>query len=190
MARLQEHYKNVVRSSMREQFRYKNTMAIPYLRKIVLNSCVGNVTQDKKDFTLVTETFAAITGQKPVITKAKRSVAGFKLKKGMPIGVMVTLRGKRMYEFLDRLITIAMPRLRDFRGVSRRSFDGNGNFAIGFKEHVVFPEVNYDRLEKVFGMDIVIVTTARTNFEAESLLRGFGFPFKQESKESKVKNRE
>jgi large subunit ribosomal protein L5 len=155
-------------------------MEVPKIDKIVLNMGVGEATQDKKKVTQAAEEMELIAGQKPVITKAKKSIAQFKLREGMPIGVKVTMRRERMYEFLDRLVTVAMPRIRDFRGLNPKSFDGNGNFAFGIKEQIIFPEISYDRIDKVRGMDIIVTTTARTDDEARELLRLFGFPFPAE----------
>jgi large subunit ribosomal protein L5 len=152
-------------------------MMIPKLEKIVLNMGVGEAVADSKKVKSAHDDLMAIAGQKPVITKAKKSIAGFKLREGMPVGVKVTLRGDRMYEFLDRLVTIAMPRIRDFRGVSGRSFDGRGNYALGLKEHIVFPEIEYDKVDQIWGMDIVICTTARSDAEAKALLKHFNMPF-------------
>ena len=160
-----------------QEFGYKNPMQVPRLEKIVVNMGVGEAVQDSKKADAAAGDLAAITGQHPVITKAKRSIATYKLRQGMPIGCMVTLRGQRMYEFLDRLITVALPRVRDFRGISGRSFDGRGNFALGLKEQIVFPEVDYDRVDAVRGMDVVVVTTAKTDAEAKALLKGFAMPF-------------
>ena len=162
---------------MIEKFGYKNRMEVPRLDKIVLNMGVGEATQDKKKVETAAPEMELIAGQKPVITKAKKSIAQFKLREGMPIGVKVTLRRERMYEFLDRLVTIALPRVRDFRGLNPKSFDGRGNYAMGLKEQIVFPEINYDRIEKVRGMDIIVTTTAKTDDEARELLRLFNFPF-------------
>jgi large subunit ribosomal protein L5 len=170
-------YDDTVVKAMTEQFGYKNRMEVPRIEKIVLNMGVGEATQDKKKVTSAAEEMELIAGQKPVITKAKKSIAQFKLREGMPIGVKVTLRRERMYEFLDRLVTIAMPRIRDFRGLNPKSFDGRGNYAFGIKEQLIFPEINYDRIDKVRGMDIIVTTTARTDEEARELLRLFGFPF-------------
>ena len=164
---------------MTEKFGYKNRMEVPRLDKIVLNMGVGEATQDKKKVETAAAEMELIAGQKPVITKAQKSIAQFKLREGMPIGVKVTLRGDRMYEFLDRLVTIALPRVRDFRGLNPKSFDGRGNYAMGLKEQLVFPEINYDRIEKVRGMDIIVTTTAKTDDEARELLRLFNFPFPQ-----------
>jgi large subunit ribosomal protein L5 len=154
-------------------------MEVPRLDKIVINMGVGEATQDKKKVETAAAEMQAISGQKPVITKAKKSIAQFKLREGMPIGCKVTLRRDRMFEFLDRLVTIALPRVRDFRGLNPRSFDGRGNYALGIKEHLVFPEINYDKAEQVWGMDVIIATTARTDDEARALLRHFNFPFRQ-----------
>ena len=175
--RLKEHYETVVRPELLKQFGYTNPMQVPRLDKIVVNMGVGEATGDSKVIASTVEEMTLITGQKPIVIKAKRSVAAFKLREGMPIGVKVTLRRTRMYEFLDRLITIALPRVRDFRGVSPKSFDGRGNFAIGIKEQIVFPEIEYDKIDNVRGMDIVIVTTADTDDEARALLAGFQMPF-------------
>jgi large subunit ribosomal protein L5 len=175
--RLREHYHKTVRAALKEEFGYKNDLQIPRLDKIVLNMGVGEATSDSKKVRAAEADLAQIAGQKPVVTKAKTSIAGFKLREGMPIGVKVTLRSDRMYEFLDRLVTVAMPRVRDFRGLSPKSFDGRGNFALGLKEHIVFPEINFDKIEQVWGMDIVICTTARTDAEARSLLKHFNLPF-------------
>jgi large subunit ribosomal protein L5 len=173
-------YDDTVVKAMTERFGYKNRMEVPRIEKIVLNMGVGEATQDKKKVTSAAEEMELIAGQKPVITKAKKSIAQFKLREGMPIGVKVTLRRERMYEFLDRLVTIAMPRIRDFRGLNPKSFDGRGNYAFGIKEQLIFPEINYDRIDKVRGMDIIVTTTARTDEEARELLRLFGFPFPAE----------
>ena len=177
LTRMQKLYVEKVRPQMIEQFGYKNLMEVPKIEKIVLNMGVGEATQDKKKVEKAAEEMALIAGQRPVITKAKKSVATFKLREGMPIGCKVTLRRERMYEFLDRLITIAMPRIRDFRGVSATSFDGRGNYAMGLKEQIIFPEINYDRIDQVRGMDVIVTTTARTDDEARELLKLFGFPF-------------
>jgi large subunit ribosomal protein L5 len=177
MTRLQELYEKQVKAELIKQFGYKNPMQAPRLDKIVINMGVGEGTQDAKKVDAAAEDLTAITGQKPVVTRAKKSIATFKLRENMPIGCKVTLRRQRMYEFLDRLVTIALPRVRDFRGVSPKSFDGRGNYAIGLKEQVVFPEINYDKLDTVRGMDIVIVTTAKTDEEAKALLKGFSMPF-------------
>jgi large subunit ribosomal protein L5 len=175
--RLQEHYEKVVKPALMQEFGYQNTMQVPKLEKIVINMGVGEGTQDGKKVDAAANDLAVISGQKAVITKAKKSIATFKLRENLPIGCKVTLRRQRMYEFLDRLINIALPRVRDFRGVSGKSFDGRGNFALGLKEQLVFPEVNYDQVDAVRGMDIIIVTTAKTDAEAKALLRGFQMPF-------------
>jgi large subunit ribosomal protein L5 len=175
--RLQELYETSVRPALMQEFGYKNPMQAPRLEKIVVNMGVGEAVQDSKKAEAAANDLGAITGQHPVITRAKRSIATFKLRKGMPIGCKVTLRGQRMYEFLDRLITVALPRVRDFRGISGKSFDGRGNFAVGLKEQIVFPEIDYDRVDAVRGMDVVVVTTARTDAEAKALLKAFDMPF-------------
>ena len=169
-----------VAKAMTEKFGYKNVMQVPRIEKITLNMGVGEATQDRKKVTSAAEEMELIAGQKAVITRAKKSIAQFKLREGMAIGTKVTLRRERMYEFLDRLITVAMPRIRDFRGLNPKSFDGRGNYAFGIKEQIIFPEINYDRIEKVRGMDIIITTTAETDEEARELLRLFGFPFPAE----------
>ncbi|HEY1432926.1 MAG TPA: 50S ribosomal protein L5 [Stellaceae bacterium] len=176
-ARLHEHYETTVRPALMQEFGYKNPMQVPRLEKIVVNMGVGEAVQDSKKAEAAAADLTAITGQHPVITKAKRSIATFKLREGMPIGCKVTLRRERMYEFLDRLITVALPRVRDFRGIPGRSFDGRGNFALGLKEQLVFPEIDYDRVDATRGMDVVIVTTARTDAEAKALLKAFDMPF-------------
>ena len=175
--RLKADYEERIVKAMTEKFGYKNRMEVPRLTKVVLNMGVGEATQDKKKVETAAQEMELIAGQKPVITKAKTSIAQFKLREGMPIGVKVTLRGDRMFEFVDRLVTIALPRVRDFRGLNPKSFDGRGNFAMGLKEQLVFPEINYDRIEKVRGMDIIVTTTAKTDDEARELLRLFNFPF-------------
>lgn len=177
--RLRKSYDEKVKASLTEKFGYKNPMQVPKLDKIVINMGVGDGVADKKKVTKAAEEISAIAGQKAVITKARKSIAGFKLREGMPIGTKVTLRGERMYEFLDRLITIAMPRIRDFQGVNPKSFDGRGNYALGLKEQIVFPEINYDQVDSVRGMDIIICTTAQTDDEARELLAGFDMPFKK-----------
>jgi large subunit ribosomal protein L5 len=175
--RLQEHYEKVVKPALIKEFGYENPMQAPKLEKIVINMGVGEGTQDGKKVDAAASDLAIISGQKAVITRAKKSIATFKLRENLPIGCKVTLRRQRMYEFLDRLINIALPRVRDFRGVSPKSFDGRGNYALGLKEQLVFPEVNYDQVDAVRGMDIIIVTTAQTDAEAKALLRGFSMPF-------------
>ena len=176
-ARLHEQYETTVRPALMQEFGYKNPMQVPRLEKIVVNMGVGEAVQDSKKAEAAAADLTAITGQHPVITKAKRSIATFKLREGMPIGCKVALRRERMYEFLDRLITVALPRVRDFRGISGRSFDGRGNFALGLKEQLVFPEIDYDRVDATRGMDVVIVTTASTDAEAKALLKAFDMPF-------------
>ncbi len=177
--RMKGMYEDSIIKAMVEKFGYKNVNEIPRIDKIVLNMGVGEATQDKKRVDQAASEMELIAGQKPVITKAKKSIAQFKLREGMPIGVKVTLRRERMYEFLDRFITIALPRVRDFRGLNPKSFDGRGNYACGIKEQIVFPEINYDRIDKVRGMDVIVTTTAKTDDEARELLRLFGFPFPQ-----------
>jgi large subunit ribosomal protein L5 len=177
MPRMQRRYLDEVRSKMREEFGYTNPMQVPKLDKIVLNMGVGDATTDQKKLDAAVAELTAIAGQKPVKTLAKKAIAGFKIRKGLPIGCKVTLRKARMYEFLDRLITIALPRVRDFRGITGKGFDGRGNFAMGLKEQIIFPEINYDRVEQVRGMDIQFVTTAKTDAEAKSLLKHFELPF-------------
>jgi large subunit ribosomal protein L5 len=175
--RLKSDYEDRIVPAMIEKFGYKNRLEVPKLDKIVINMGVGEATQDKKRVEAAAAEMQAISGQRPVITKAKKSIAGFKVREEMPLGVKVTLRRDRMYEVLDRLVTVAMPRVRDFRGVNPKSFDGRGNFALGLKEHIVFPEINFDKIEQVWGMDIVICTTAKTDAEAQSLLKHFNMPF-------------
>ena len=177
--RLRADYDERIVPAMIERFGYKNRLEVPRLDKIVLNMGVGEATQDKKRVDTAASEMELIAGQKPVITKAKKSIAQFKLREGMPIGVKVTLRRERMYEFLDRLVTIALPRVRDFRGLNPKSFDGRGNYAMGLKEQIVFPEINYDKAESSWGMDVVITTTAKTDAEARALLKHFNFPFRQ-----------
>jgi len=177
LTKMQQLYMDKVRGQMVEQFGYKNLMQVPKIDKIVINMGVGDATQDKKLVDQAAAEMALIAGQKPVVTKAKKSVAVFKLREGMPIGCKVTLRREKMYDFLDRLITIALPRVRDFRGVNPKSFDGRGNYAMGLKEQIVFPEINYDRIAKIRGMDIIITTTAKSDDEARALLFAFGMPF-------------
>ena len=175
--RLKKLYEDSIIKAMTEKFGYKNVMEVPQLEKIVLNMGVGEATQDKKKVEKAAAEMTQIAGQKAVVTKAKKSIAQFKLREGMPIGCKVTLRRERMYEFLDRFITIALPRVRDFRGLNPKSFDGRGNYACGIKEQIVFPEISYDRVDKVRGMDVIVTTTAKTDDEARELLRLFGFPF-------------
>ncbi len=178
--RLKADYDDRIVAAMTERFGYKNKLEVPRLDKIVVNMGVGDATQDKKRVETAAAEMQAIAGQKPVITKAKKSIAQFKLREGMPIGCKVTLRRDRMYEFLDRLVTIALPRVRDFRGLNPRSFDGRGNYALGLKEQIIFPEINYDQIDKVRGMDVIVTTTAKTDEEARELLRLFNFPFPAE----------
>ncbi len=176
--RMKERYTAEIRGRMREQFNYTNEMQIPRLEKIVINMGVGEATADSKKLTSAIEALTAISGQKPIATKAKKSIAQFKLREGMSVGAKVTLRKDQMYEFLDRLVTIALPRVKDFRGLNGKSFDGRGNYAMGIKEHIVFPEINYDQIDQIWGMDIVVCTTARTDAEAKALLKEFDFPFR------------
>jgi len=185
--RMKSIYDDRIVKAMTEKFGYKNVMEIPRLDKIVLNMGVGEATQDKKKVEQASSEMELIAGQKPVVTKAKKSIAQFKLREGMAIGCKVTLRRERMYEFLDRFITIALPRVRDFRGLNPKSFDGRGNYACGIKEQIVFPEINYDRIDKVRGMDVIVTTTAKTDEEARELLRLFGFPFPQEAEAEEKK---
>ncbi|MBY0354329.1 MAG: 50S ribosomal protein L5 [Rickettsiales bacterium] len=178
MSHAHAEYTKTVRPALKSQFGYKNEMQVPRIEKIVLNMGVGEAAQDSKLINGAAEELTQIAGQKAVITRAKKSIAGFKLRENSPVGVKVTLRGKRMYEFMDRLVYIAMPRIRDFRGLNGKSFDGRGNYAFGIKEHIIFPEINYDKVEKVRGFDVIISTTARTDDEARALLSGFNFPFR------------
>jgi large subunit ribosomal protein L5 len=176
--RLKAEFKDRIRAALKEEFGYKNDMQIPRLDKIVLNiGCGAEAVKDSKKAKSAQEDLSTIAGQRSVVTKAKKSIAGFRVREEMPLGTKVTLRGDRMYEFLDRLITIAMPRIRDFRGVSGKSFDGRGNYALGIKEHIVFPEIDFDKVDEVWGMDIVIATTAKTDAEAKALLKHFNMPF-------------
>jgi large subunit ribosomal protein L5 len=177
--RLKTVYQENIRKALLEQFKYENEMQIPRLDKIVLNMGVGEATADSKKPSVAAEDLALIAGQKAVVTRARKSIAGFKVREDMPIGAKVTLRNERMYEFLDRLVTIALPRVRDFRGLNPKSFDGRGNYAMGIKEHIVFPEINYDKVDQIWGMDIIVCTTAETDDEARALLKGFNFPFRQ-----------
>ena len=176
MSRLQEHYNQVLKKTLTEEFSYKNSMEIPKLEKIIVNMGVGEAGREPKKIDGAIADLTAITGQKPVITKAKKSIANFKLREGMTVGCKVTLRGDRMYEFLDRLVNIALPRVRDFHGVPQRSFDGNGNYSLGLKEQIVFPEIDYDAVDQVRGLDVVIVTTENTDDEGRALLQGFNLP--------------
>jgi large subunit ribosomal protein L5 len=177
--RLRTEYDNTIKAALREQFNYQNVMELPRLDKIVLNMGVGEAVNDTKKVKSAADELQKIAGQKPVITHARKSIAGFKVRENMPLGVKVTLRKTRMYEFLDRLVNIALPRVRDFRGLNPNAFDGRGNYAMGLKEHIVFPEINYDQIDQVWGMDIVICTTAKNDDEARALLKAFNFPFRQ-----------
>ena len=177
--RLKKVYQETIRKSLRDQFKYDNEMQVPRLDKIVINMGVGEATGDSKKPSVAAEDLAMIAGQKAVVTRARQSIAGFKVRENMPIGTKVTLRNERMYEFLDRLINIALPRVRDFRGLNPKSFDGRGNYALGIKEHIIFPEINYDKVDQVWGMDVVVCTTARTDEEARALLGAMNFPFRQ-----------
>jgi large subunit ribosomal protein L5 len=175
--RLKQHYDTVVRKALADQFKYRNAMEVPRITKIVINMGVGEAVNDSKKVQAAVGNLEAIAGQKPVVTRAAKSIATYKLRQGMPIGAKVTLRRERMYEFLDRLVNIALPRVRDFRGLSGKSFDGRGNYAMGLKEQLVFPEIDYDKVDSVRGMDIIICTTAKTDEEAKALLAGFNMPF-------------
>jgi len=177
--RLKKQYEEKIRQALLEQFKYENEMQVPRLDKIVINMGVGEATGDSKKPSVAAEDLGMIAGQKAVVTRARNSIAGFKVRENMPIGAKVTLRKERMYEFLDRLVTIALPRVRDFRGLNPKSFDGRGNYAMGVKEHIVFPEINYDKVDQIWGMDIIVCTTAKTDEEARALLKGFNFPFRQ-----------
>ncbi len=177
--RLKAHYDDVVRGELMKQFGYKNPMQVPKLEKIVLNMGVGAGVADKKKVTAAAEELSLIAGQKAVVTHARKSVATFKLRTGMPVGAKVTLRKNRMYEFLDRLVTIALPRVRDFRGLNPKSFDGRGNYAMGIREHIIFPEIDYDKVEEIRGLDVIVCTTAETDDEARALLKGLNFPFRK-----------
>ena len=180
MSRLKDLYMDEIREQMMKKFGYKNIMQVPKLDKIVVNMGIGEARENEKILDAAARDMAIITGQKPVITKAKKSIANFKIREGMPIGCKVTLRGDRMYEFLDRLVNLALPRVRDFRGVNPNSFDGRGNYALGIKEQLIFPEIEYDKIDKVRGMDIIFTTTAKTDEEARELLRLFNMPFARE----------
>ena len=186
-ARLKRDYDERIVPAMSERFGYKNRLEVPRLDKIVINMGVGEATQDKKKVETAAQEMQLIAGQKPVITKAKKSIAQFKLREGMPIGCKVTLRRERMYEFLDRLITIALPRVRDFRGLNPKSFDGRGNYATGLKEQLIFPEISYDKVDNIRGMDVIVATSAKTDDEARELLRLFGFPFPREDADEEKK---
>ena len=177
--RLKKYYDDTVRGVMQEKFSYKNVMQMPRIDKIVINMGVGESTADSKKAQVAADDLTLIAGQKAMVTRAKKSIAGFKVREDMPLGAKVTLRGAQMYEFLDRLITIALPRVRDFRGLNPKSFDGRGNFAMGIKEHIVFPEIDYDKVDQIWGMDVIVCTTANTDDEARALLTEFNFPFPQ-----------
>jgi large subunit ribosomal protein L5 len=177
--RLKSHYRDKVRPALIEEFGYKNAMEVPRVEKIVLNMGVGEAVADSKKVTLALGDLALIAGQKPTVTKSRKSIATFKLRENMAIGGKATLRRDRMYEFLDRLVNVALPRVRDFRGLNPKSFDGRGNFAMGIKEHIVFPEINYDQVDQIWGMDVIVCTTAKTDDEARALLKAFNFPFRQ-----------
>ena len=179
MSRLKDKYLNEITPALMSKFEYKSVMQVPKVEKIVINMGVGDAVQNTKALDAAVEDLQAISGQKPVVTKAKKSIAGFRLREGMPIGTKVTLRGERMYEFLDKLIAVSLPRVRDFRGVSKKAFDGRGNYTLGVKEQLIFPEIDYDKVSKVRGMDIVIVTTANSDEEARELLTQFGMPFQK-----------
>lgn len=178
MARLKDMYKSEVVPALKERFNYANVMQVPKIDKVVINVGVGEATQDPKVLDACVQDIMTITGQKPVITKAKKSIAAFKVREGMPVGVKVTLRGERMYEFLDRLISIALPRIRDFQGVSSKSFDGRGNYSLGLREQLIFPEISYDKIDKIRGLEVVMATTAETDEEAFELLKLMGMPFR------------
>jgi large subunit ribosomal protein L5 len=177
--RMRKHYEEVVREQLTKQFGYKNAMEVPTIEKIVLNMGVGEAVNDTKKVTSAAGDLGLIAGQKPVVTRARKAISTFKVRENMPIGAKVTLRKTRMYEFLDRLINIALPRVRDFRGLNPKSFDGRGNYALGIKEHIVFPEIDYDKAESILGMDVIVCTTAKTDEEARALLKAFNFPFRQ-----------
>ena len=177
--RMKTHYEKVVREAMKKEFGYRNSMQIPRIDKIVLNMGVGEAVNDRKKVDSAAKDLTMIAGQRAVITRARKSIATYKVRDDMPIGAKVTLRGDRMYEFVDRLVTIALPRVKDFRGLSPKSFDGRGNFAMGLREHIVFPEIDYDQVDEIWGMDVIVCTTAKTDDEARALLRSFNFPFRQ-----------
>jgi large subunit ribosomal protein L5 len=178
MARLKDRYQNEIAPALQQKFAYTNVMQIPKVDKIVINMGVGEAVQNSKAIDSAVADMMKLSGQKPVVTRAKKSIAAFKLREGMPIGCKVTLRGQRMYEFMDRLLNVALPRVRDFRGVSAKAFDGRGNYTLGIKEQLIFPEMEYDKIDKLRGMDVVFVTTAKTDEEARELLRGFGMPYR------------
>lgn len=177
--RLRKLYDEVVRAKLTEEFDYKNPSQVPKIEKVVLNMGVGDAVNDTKKVQTAADELALIAGQKPVVTRARNAISGFKVRENMPIGAKVTLRKTRMYEFVDRLVTVALPRVRDFRGLNPKSFDGRGNFAMGIKEHIVFPEINYDQVSSIIGLDVIVCTTAKTDDEARALLRAFNFPFRQ-----------
>ena len=177
--RLKTQYLEVVRPALLNEFKYTNPMRVPHIEKVVLNMGIGEATADRKKVEQAARDMALIAGQKPVMTKARKSIAGFKLRDNMAIGCKVTLRKARMYEFLDRLVTIALPRVKDFRGLNPKSFDGRGNYALGIKEHIIFPEIDYDKVEQIWGMDIIVCTSAKTDDEARALLKQINFPFRQ-----------
>ncbi|MDQ0247638.1 50S ribosomal protein L5 [Priestia abyssalis] len=179
MNRLKEKYVKEITPALMSKFNYKSVMQTPKIEKIVINMGIGDAVQNAKALDVAVEELATFTGQKPIVTRAKKSIAGFRLREGMPIGAKVTLRGERMYEFFDKLVSVSLPRVRDFRGVSKKSFDGRGNYTLGIKEQIIFPEIDYDKVTKVRGMDIVIVTTANTDEEARELLTQFGMPFQK-----------
>ncbi|MFT3731202.1 MAG: 50S ribosomal protein L5 [Hyphomicrobium sp.] len=176
--RMKSHYEKVVRDALKEKFGYANVMQIPKIEKVVINMGVGEAVNDRKKVDVAAADLALIAGQKPVVTRARKAIATYKLREGMAIGAKVTLRGDRMYEFLDRFVTIALPRVKDFRGLNPKSFDGRGNYATGLKEHLVFPEIDYDKVDNVLGMDVIVCTSAKTDDEARELLKGFNFPFR------------
>ena len=177
--RLKTYYEDVIRAELTKQFEYKNPMQVPRLDKVVINMGIGESVADSKRVRIAADELALIAGQKPVVTRARKSIATFKLREGMPIGAKVTLRKSRMYDFIDRLVTIALPRVRDFRGLSPKSFDGRGNYALGIKEHIVFPEIDYDKVDQILGLDVVVCTTAPNDDEARALLKQFNFPFRE-----------
>jgi large subunit ribosomal protein L5 len=179
MNRLREKFSKEITPALVSKFNYKSVMQVPKIEKIVVNMGIGDAVQNAKSLDVAVEELATITGQKPIITRAKKSIAGFRLREGMPIGAKVTLRGERMYEFLDKLVSVSLPRVRDFRGISKKSFDGRGNYTLGVREQLIFPEIDYDKVSKVRGMDIVIVTTANTDEEARELLTQIGMPFQK-----------
>jgi len=179
--RLKTHYIDVVRGELMKEFEYKNPMQVPKIEKVVLNMGIGDAVNDRKKVQSAYEDLALIAGQRPVFTKARKSIAGFKVREDMALGAKVTLRSARMFEFLDRMITIALPRVKDFRGLNPKSFDGRGNYAMGIKEHIVFPEIDYDKVDQIWGMDVIVCTSATTDDEARALLKGFNFPFQVKS---------